>query len=83
MRFVNPATTFDEQNLIACQYKMEIYFYAIKPIKPNDELLVWYCREFADRLNYPSTGDQMVVRIRKYFKIAIDYIFWDYIVNPH
>ncbi|XP_045469935.1 uncharacterized protein LOC123677457 isoform X2 [Harmonia axyridis] len=65
MRFVNPATTFDEQNLIACQYKMEIYFYAIKPIKPNDELLVWYCREFADRLNYPSTGDQMVVRIHQ------------------
>ncbi|GJQ82489.1 putative metal ion binding protein [Trypoxylus dichotomus] len=65
MRFVNPAYSSESQNLIACQYKMNIYFYTIKPILPNQELLVWYCREFAERLNYPLTGEQMLQRIRQ------------------
>ncbi|XP_071052678.1 PR domain zinc finger protein 1 isoform X2 [Onthophagus taurus] len=65
MRFVNPAYSSEAQNLIACQYKMNIYFYTIKPILPNQELLVWYCREFAERLNYPLTGEQMLQRIRQ------------------
>lgn len=65
MRYVNPAYSSDSQNLIACQYKMNIYFYTIKPILPNQELLVWYCREFAERLNYPLTGEQMLQRISK------------------
>lgn len=42
-----------------------IYFYTIKPILPNQELLVWYCKEFATRLNYPLTGEQMLLKIRK------------------
>ncbi|KAJ1528620.1 hypothetical protein ONE63_007019 [Megalurothrips usitatus] len=50
MRFVNPAYSSASQNLIACQYK---------------ELLVWYCREFAQRLNYPLTGELMLQRIRE------------------
>ncbi|XP_044750216.1 uncharacterized protein LOC123310682 isoform X2 [Coccinella septempunctata] len=70
MRYVSPATSRESQNLIACQHKMHIYFYAIKPILPNQELLVWYCREYADRLNYPITGDQMIVRLREYEKQA-------------
>lgn len=65
MRYVNPAYSSESQNLIACQYKMNIYFYTIKPILPNQELLVWYCKEFAERLNYPLTGEQMLQRIRK------------------
>ena len=65
MRYVNPAYSSESQNLIACQYKMNIYFYTIKPILPNQELLVWYCREFAERLNYPVTGDLMLQRIRQ------------------
>jgi hypothetical protein len=44
---------------------MNIYFYTIKPILPNQELLVWYCREFAERLSYPLTGELMLQRIRK------------------
>jgi len=44
---------------------MNIYFYTIKPILPNQELLVWYCREFAERLNYPLTGELMLQRIRE------------------
>jgi len=65
MRYVNPAYSSESQNLIACQYKMNIYFYTTKPILPNQELLVWYCREFAQRLNYPVTGDLMLQRIRQ------------------
>ncbi|XP_075233538.1 uncharacterized protein LOC142331482 isoform X2 [Lycorma delicatula] len=65
MRYVNPAYSSESQNLIACQYKMNIYFYTIRPILPNQELLVWYCREFAERLNYPLTGELMLQRIRQ------------------
>ncbi|XP_057653135.1 PR domain zinc finger protein 1 isoform X1 [Diorhabda carinulata] len=65
MRYVNPAYSGESQNLIACQYKMNIYFYTIKPILPNQELLVWYCKEFAERLNYPLTGEQMLRRLRQ------------------
>lgn len=46
-------------------FQMNIYFYTIKPILPNQELLVWYCREFAERLNYPLTGELMLQRIRQ------------------
>lgn len=44
---------------------MNIYFYTIRDILPNQELLVWYCKEFAERLNYPLTGEQMLQRIRQ------------------
>ncbi|XP_054261730.1 PR domain zinc finger protein 1-like isoform X2 [Macrosteles quadrilineatus] len=64
MRYVNPAYSSESQNLIACQHQMNIYFYTIRPIMPNEELLVWYCREFAERLNYPLTGELMLQRIR-------------------
>ncbi|XP_025017323.1 uncharacterized protein LOC107365380 [Tetranychus urticae] len=57
MRYVNPAFSSESQNLVACQISNGIYFYTIKPIMPNQELLVWYCREFAQRLNLPSSGE--------------------------
>ncbi|XP_072264809.1 PR domain zinc finger protein 1 [Pyxicephalus adspersus] len=59
MRYVNPAFSIPEQNLAACQNGMNIYFYTIKAIPANQELLVWYCRQFADRLNYPYSGELM------------------------
>lgn len=65
MRFVNPAYSSSAQNLVACQVNQSIYFYTIRPIPPDQELLVWYCREFSQRLNYPLTGEQMMLRIRK------------------
>ncbi|XP_068217499.1 PR domain zinc finger protein 1 isoform X2 [Palaemon carinicauda] len=65
MRYVNPAYSSSAQNLIACQYKTNIYFYTIKPILPDQELLVWYCKEFATRLNYPLTGELMLQKIRQ------------------
>ncbi|RWS17893.1 PR domain zinc finger protein 1-like protein [Dinothrombium tinctorium] len=65
MRYVNPAYSSESQNLVACQVRQQIYFYTIKPILPNQELLVWYCKEFAERLNYPLTGELMLQRIRQ------------------
>ncbi|XP_074541527.1 PR domain zinc finger protein 1 [Halichoeres trimaculatus] len=56
MRYVNPACTVEEQNLVACQNGLDIYFYTIKPLQPGQELLVWYCPEFAQRCNYPPLG---------------------------
>jgi hypothetical protein len=53
---------------------MQIYFYTVKPILPNQELLVWYCKEFAERLNYPLTGEIMLQKIRKsdiFYKFCI------------
>lgn len=60
MRYVNFSYNSAQQNLIACQIDFNIYFYTIKPIPPNMELLVWYCPEYADRLNIPKTGEEML-----------------------
>ncbi|XP_047617693.1 PR domain zinc finger protein 1 isoform X3 [Phacochoerus africanus] len=57
LRYVNPALSAPEQNLAACQNGMNIYFYTIKPIPANQELLVWYCRDFAERLHHPYPGE--------------------------
>ncbi|XP_029023495.1 PR domain zinc finger protein 1 isoform X2 [Betta splendens] len=50
MRYVNPARSLAEQNLVACQNGRDIYFYTIRPVEPKQELLVWYSQEFAHRL---------------------------------
>ncbi|XP_030597479.1 PR domain zinc finger protein 1 isoform X1 [Archocentrus centrarchus] len=50
MRYVNPACSLAEQNLVACQNGRDIYFYTIGPVEPKQELLVWYSQEFAHRL---------------------------------
>ena len=66
MRHVNPAYSPENQNLIACQHDMNIYFYTIKEILPNQELLVWYSREFSERISYPLSGELLLKTIRKY-----------------
>uniref|UniRef100_A0A8D8RCW0 Tissue-resident T-cell transcription regulator protein ZNF683 n=2 Tax=Cacopsylla melanoneura TaxID=428564 RepID=A0A8D8RCW0_9HEMI len=63
MRFVQPTTSRAAQNLVACQYKMDIYFYTIRPIMPNEELLVWYCREFAERIHCTPNPDDMMQKL--------------------
>jgi hypothetical protein len=50
MRFVNPARTLSEQNLVACQNGQEVFFYTMRPVEPSQELLVWYSAEFSQRL---------------------------------
>ncbi|KAF5891858.1 PR domain zinc finger protein 1-like isoform X1, partial [Clarias magur] len=51
MRFVNPAHFPSEQNLVACQNRRDVLFYAIRPMEPRRELLVWYRPDFARRLS--------------------------------
>lgn len=51
-------------NFILLLLQTDIFFYTIRPIFPNEELLVWYCREFAERLNYPSSVEQMIQRMQ-------------------
>ncbi|XP_065201823.1 PR domain zinc finger protein 1-like isoform X2 [Planococcus citri] len=65
MRYVNPAYSSEAQNLIAYQYESNIYFYTIRTIPKDEELLVWYCKEFAERLKYPLTGELMLQQIRR------------------
>lgn len=69
MRYVNAAFDSESQNLVACQIGQQIYFYTIKSILPNQELLVWYCKEFAQRLNYPVSGQLMVQALSKYTQV--------------
>ncbi|KAM4600970.1 PR domain zinc finger protein 1 [Polymixia lowei] len=56
MRYVNPACGAEQQNLVACQSGLDIYFYTVRALQPGQELLVWYCPEFAQRCNYPPLG---------------------------
>ena len=65
MRYVLPAYKNSAQNLVAYQDGDEIFFLTIKPIKKDEELTVWYCKEFARRLGYPATGEQMMERVRQ------------------
>ncbi|KAM6991826.1 PR domain zinc finger protein 1 [Tautogolabrus adspersus] len=65
MRYVNPACSVEEQNLVACQKGLEIYFYTIRPLQPGQELLVWYCPEFAQRCNYPPLGQLAIDSIEQ------------------
>ncbi|KAM9457304.1 PR domain zinc finger protein 1 isoform 2-T2 [Clarias gariepinus] len=51
MRFVNPAHFPSEQNPVACQNRRDVLFYAIRPVDPRHELLVWYSPDFARRLS--------------------------------
>ncbi|XP_032441613.1 PR domain zinc finger protein 1 [Xiphophorus hellerii] len=60
MRYVNPARSVEEQNLVACQIGLDIFFYTIKPLQPDQELLVWYSSELAQRCNYPHRGQLAV-----------------------
>ncbi len=68
MRYVNPAHSQQEQNLAACQNGMNIYFYTVKAIPADQELLVWYCPEFAHRLNYPASGEIVMQKLSKFTK---------------
>lgn len=65
MRFVCPAFSSAGQNLVACQVNGQIYFYTVRAVLPGQELLVWYCREFAQRLNFPFTGELILQQLRK------------------
>uniref|UniRef100_A0A914HJ73 Uncharacterized protein n=1 Tax=Globodera rostochiensis TaxID=31243 RepID=A0A914HJ73_GLORO len=50
MRNVRMAESRESQNMVACQIDNEIYFYTIRSILPNTELLYLYSREYAQRM---------------------------------
>ncbi|KAH8270026.1 hypothetical protein KR018_002735 [Drosophila ironensis] len=52
MRYVSSAYSLSVMNLVACQHQENIYFYTTRDILPNEELMVWYCKDFASRLGY-------------------------------
>uniref|UniRef100_A0A915DRD9 SET domain-containing protein n=1 Tax=Ditylenchus dipsaci TaxID=166011 RepID=A0A915DRD9_9BILA len=54
MKNVKMATSREKQNLVACQMDNDIFFYSIKSIKPNSELLFWFSKEYAQRIQMPS-----------------------------
>ncbi|XP_062873471.1 histone-lysine N-methyltransferase PRDM9-like isoform X1 [Trichomycterus rosablanca] len=51
MRYVNCSRTDEEQNLVAFQYRGEIYYRCCRPIEPGQELLVWYEEGYAEDLS--------------------------------
>ena len=56
MRFVNCSRVEDEQNLVAYQYRGEIFYRAYKDIQPGVELLVWYGEQYATHLGINLDG---------------------------
>ena len=50
MRFVNCARNEEEQNLLAFQYKGDIYYRTIKDVSVGTELFVWYGDEYGKEL---------------------------------
>ncbi|XP_062618847.1 zinc finger protein 708-like isoform X1 [Saccostrea cucullata] len=50
MRYVNCARSESEQNLVAFQYKGQIYYRSFKDIPAGTELLVWYGHEYGREL---------------------------------
>ncbi|XP_075225293.1 histone-lysine N-methyltransferase PRDM7-like [Lycorma delicatula] len=50
MRFVNCARFKEELNLLAYQHKGKIYYRTFKDIPPHQELLVWYGKEYGEKL---------------------------------
>ncbi|XP_067645398.1 uncharacterized protein Blimp-1 isoform X2 [Eurosta solidaginis] len=60
MRYVASAYSLSVMNLVACQHQENIYFYTTRDIMPNEELMVWYCKDFARRLGYDVDPERTI-----------------------
>jgi len=60
MRYVASAYSLQVMNLVACQHQENIYFYTTRDILPNEELMVWYCKDFASRLGYDVDPERTI-----------------------
>lgn len=49
-RYVNCARDDEEQNLVAFQYRRQIFYRTCRVIRPGCELLVWYGDEYGQEL---------------------------------
>ena len=65
MRFVNCSRCEDEQNLVAFQFRGEIYYRTYKTIQPGIELLVWYGESYAKDLGISVISNNYEERQRK------------------
>lgn len=65
MRYVASAYSLSVMNLVACQHQDNIYFYTTRDIMPNEELMVWYCKDFAKRLGYDVDPERATYSICK------------------
>lgn len=65
MRYVASAYSLSVMNLVACQHQENIYFYTTRDIMPNEELMVWYCKDFAARLGYDVDPERATYSICK------------------
>jgi len=59
MRFVRPALTYKEQNLIICQQKDGIVFLTNRNISPKEELKAGPSPDYAIRRNLPILKPDM------------------------
>ena len=58
MRFINCSRCEAEQNLVAYQYRGEIYYRTYKSVYPGQELLVWYGERYAKDLGISTETNQ-------------------------
>ena len=65
MRQVMPAFRNNAWNLLAYQEKNEVYYLTVRNILPGEELCVWYCKEFAERIKEPLTGQRFAESFTK------------------
>ncbi|XP_064616878.1 PR domain zinc finger protein 4-like [Liolophura sinensis] len=59
MRFVKPARASEEQNVVVYQQGREIFFSTCRDLMPNQELLLWYSKDYAKALGMPSMPGTM------------------------
>ncbi|XP_061165396.1 PR domain zinc finger protein 10-like isoform X1 [Saccostrea echinata] len=54
MMFVRPAESYAEQNCVAYQYGLDIYFTVTRNIEAKAEIKVWYAPHYAERFGFPK-----------------------------
>jgi len=65
MKYVKPAYKSSAQNLVAYQEGKDVFFLTIKPIKVDEEITFWFCKDYSERLKCPITGDLMMEHMKQ------------------
>lgn len=65
MMFVRPAESYADQNCVAYQYGLDIYFTITRNIEARAEIKVWYAPHYAERFGFPQLDitDQDIQRL--------------------
>ena len=59
MRYINCACFESQQNMVAYQYKGQIFYRSVKDIAVGEELLVWYGHEYGKELGLLNSSMNM------------------------